>query len=143
MEEQSVRKSSHGKKEKKMKEEAVRKSSCIKANQNKHPSKGITEILYKQKCNFVTFCEKKCLIKIQHRCKEGKLNDCYDDYESKIRMKGRQRLINMKQRSRPRCRNPFIIDEANENNKYFDEYYNKGLYSSKSDSDSDGKVKRN
>ena len=58
-------------------------------------------------------------------------------------MKGKQRLINMKQRSRPRHRNPFIIDEANENNKYFNEYYNKGLYSPKSDSDSDGKVKRN
>ena len=59
MEEQSMRKSSHGKKEKKMKEEAVRKSSHIKANQNKHLSKGITEILYKRKHNFVTLHEKK------------------------------------------------------------------------------------
>ena len=99
--------------------------------------------MYKQKHNFVTLHEKKHLIKIQHRCKEGKLTDCYDDYESEIRMKGKQRLINMRQRSRPRHRNPFIIDEANENNKYFGEYYNGGLYSSESDSDSDGKVKRN
>ena len=47
----------------KKEEGQVRKSSHIKAIQNKEPSKGINEILFKQSPKYITLCEKKRLIK--------------------------------------------------------------------------------
>ena len=90
--ERKVNSMKQGKVVEKKEEGQVRKSSHIKAIQNKEPSKGINEILFKQSPKHVTLHEKKRLIKEQHRHKEGKMIESYDS-ESKVVLRGKQRLI--------------------------------------------------
>ena len=54
-----------------------------------------------------------------------------------------KRLISLKCRNKARQQNPFILDEAREDNKYYDDYYNQRFYSSESHSDSDATFKWN
>ena len=68
------------------------------------------------------------------------MNEYSDDSESKVVLCGKQRLIQLQCRHKPRGKNPFILNEAVEDNESSGDYYEN--YSPDSDSDSYPKLKK-